>query len=87
MLICQIVNTDGFGMPNMHRRAMHIGEPRGDLNGANGVCRLHRAHRDDQLAVKPPGRSGVDISDIGGDTFAMLNMLERHAAQQQSLFE
>ena len=52
------------GSPEMHRRAVHRREARGDLHRADRVRRLHRPHRHDQRAVEHAGRHAVDVGAI-----------------------
>src|SRR5690349_20062673 len=56
----------------MHRRTMHIWNTRGDLDRADRVGGLERAHRHQKRAMKATGLERVDIRDIdAGDTVAL----------------
>src|SRR5207302_4381149 len=41
-------------LADMHRGAMHRGKTRGDLDGADGICRRHRPHGDDNGTMEGP---------------------------------
>src|SRR6516162_1117207 len=71
----------------MHRRAMHRGKTRGDLDRPDRVARLERPHRDDKWAGKGTRRCTWDIRPVHRDIRPGGNVSQFDPILDQGLFE
>ncbi len=82
-----VLDADRLWNSQMYRRAMHGGEARCDLNGANCVGRRKRTHRHHHLALEAAGGNAIDVGAVHGNRGVALDVLQGDALLQYRQLE
>src|SRR3954463_16668269 len=85
--LVEVHDADQLRLADVHRRAVHARIARGDLDGADRVGGLERAHRDDELAAEAPGGRTVDIGAEHRHVRALLDVAKPQAFGAQRFLE
>ena len=83
----QVLDADQRRVAQVHRRAVHVGESRRDLDRANRRRCAQRPHRDHHRPVERPGGDGRDARAVHRDVAVLVDVAHREARVEQRLLE